>query len=272
MSRARNWCFTINNWDQSDLDAIKEKATYVVCQAECGESGTPHLQGYAEFDTTMRLSAVRKLSKRAHWETRRGTQEQAIAYCKKEDTRVDGPWEFGEKKEQGKREDVLIVKEMIDEGATIADVQDAYFESWVRNYKAFDRYKRDRTESRNWEMEVLVYWGPPGTGKTRKAVEDNPGAYMKPEGEWWDGYTGQECVIMDDFYGSRMSWGFLLKLLDRYPLLVPFKGGFHQFSSKRIIITSNVDCHEWYDFVGKPQMKLQALLRRVTRKIHFDSL
>jgi hypothetical protein len=34
---------------------------------------------------------------------RRGTQAQAVAYARKDDTRIDGPWQHGQLKEQVKR-------------------------------------------------------------------------------------------------------------------------------------------------------------------------
>lgn len=101
----RNWVFTINNPEEVD-DPKGWDVQYVVWQLEEGAEGTRHFQGYVELAKTTRLAAMKKLNSKAHWEPRQGTQEQAIAYCKKDDTRVAGPWEKGGKKEQGKRSDL----------------------------------------------------------------------------------------------------------------------------------------------------------------------
>lgn len=265
----RNWVFTWNNFTADHQEILKEAGSFVVYQHEVGKEGTDHLQGYIELQKKARLSAMKKLLPTAHWESRKGTADQAYDYCTKEDTRVAGPWEFGERKQQGARSDLIKAKKVLDDGGTVLDIADTDFAAYCKYHKSFDRYKREICPKRNWEMEVLVYWGAPGTGKTRKAFEENPSAYFKPQGEWWDGYTGQDVIILDDFYGT-LPWGFLLKLLDRYPLLLPFKGGFHQMASKKIIITSNVDIDEWYDFINKPAMKVEALARRITHKTHFN--
>lgn len=34
-------------------------------------------------------------------------------------------------------------------------------------------------------------WGSTGAGKSRRAHEDYPEAYIKPQSKWWDGYQGQ---------------------------------------------------------------------------------
>lgn len=72
-----------------------QRARFIVYQLEVGESGTPHLQGYVVFKKPMRLSAVRQLIPRAHLDIARGTNEQNIAYCTKDETRRDGPWRAG---------------------------------------------------------------------------------------------------------------------------------------------------------------------------------
>lgn len=76
---------------------------------------------------------------------------------------------------------------------------------------------------------------------------------------WWDGYSGQHTVIIDEFYG-QLRWSFVLQLLDRYPLRVETKGGCVPFVSRRIIITSNREPSQWY----KSSIDPAPLLRRLT--------
>lgn len=119
-------------------------------------------------------------------------------------------------------------------------------------------------------MDIIVVYGPTGVGKTRWAWDMFPAAYSAPQKGWFDGYSGEETVIIDEMYGSRYSWSFLLQLLDRYRMLVPFKGGFHQFTSKRIVMTSNVHPEEWYkQSVTKVVWADSPLKRRITRLVHF---
>ncbi len=98
MSKMKNVCFTLNNpteaeriWWRAALTNGEDSVTYLVLQEETGENGTVHLQGYVELADRKRLTWLRRhLSARAHWERRRGTQLQAIAYCQKAESRVEG--------------------------------------------------------------------------------------------------------------------------------------------------------------------------------------
>lgn len=84
-AQARRWCFTINNPTPEDELALEADVfRYLIYGEEVGESGTPHLQCYAEFPKPTRLSALKKMFPRAHFEVARGSPQEASAYCKKD--------------------------------------------------------------------------------------------------------------------------------------------------------------------------------------------
>lgn len=112
------------------------------------------------------------------------------------------------------------------------------------------------------ERVVCVFWGTTGTGKSRRAwSEAGMGAYPKaPTTKFWDGYRGQENVVIDEFRGS-IEISHLLRWFDRYPVCVETKGGGTVLRAKSIWITSNLDPRSWYPQLDEET--LNALLRRL---------
>lgn len=265
---SRSFCFTLNNPTSTSLDFAQYPfVEYAIWQLEIGKEGTEHLQGYIEMSKSCRWSVFKNILQGAHFEKRRGTRDQARSYCKKEDTRKEGPWEYGvwSEKSQGKRNDLEEVKRKIDSGASEMDIAEEHFNEWAKYYKAFREYKKIKTAQRNWPMEVELIYGPPGVGKSKLAMEENPKAYWKaPQSKWFDGYEGEEVVILDDFRHD-FTWTVLLRLLDRYPMLVECKGGHLQFVAKKIVITTNLLPTQWYDYSKFPW---EALQRRITKWIY----
>ena len=80
-------------------------AKYAVGQLERGsETGRLHLQYFVQMERSRRLAHMRTvICDRSHWEPMYGSVAQARAYATKEDTRVEGPWEFGLMSSVGKR-------------------------------------------------------------------------------------------------------------------------------------------------------------------------
>lgn len=96
---SRNWCFTIfGDWDHEALrdDTVVRAA---VQKEKAPDTGREHYQGFVSLSSAVRMAAVKKLLKceSAHVEKAKGSPQQAWDYCVKEDSRVDGPWIFGER-------------------------------------------------------------------------------------------------------------------------------------------------------------------------------
>lgn len=274
LSRGTRWCFTLNNPTEdealhlSGLGVELSDVSYIVCGAEVSESGTPHLQGYLELPSRLRGAAVKLLvGERCHLELSRGTSTQASSYCKKD---ADF-FEFGELLPgPGFRTDLESIKSLMDEGARGSCISQTHFSRWVQYRRSFDAYIQLASLPRDFATTVSLYWGPTGTGKTRAVHELESSLWTASDCSlsWFDGYDDHEAVLFDDFVSIKNDkFGFLLQLLDRYPLRVPIKGGFVNWRPERIYFTSNLPLADW--FTGVSEDSKAALKRRITNTIHF---
>lgn len=272
MARAKHWCFTLNNYSEANQDELRilfesEGVVYLVFGRETGEQGTPHLQGFISLATRKTFNQIKSfLPDGAHIEKAHGTPSQASSYCKK-----DGDFEeFGDVPGgQGRRTDIAAVADRIKEGASYETIFDEFPGPALRYRRSIQEAIRDRQPVRNWAVNVIILWGRSGTGKTRSIWDfhDHATIYVHPGDRWFDGYTGQEIVLFDDFSGSEFKLSYLLKLLDRYPMRVPVKGGFVQWAPKVIYFTSNKDPKQWY--ANALEEHQNALFRRVNTITHF---
>lgn len=100
-TQAKRWLFTLNNPNFDDPQDMIEYhlVDYMIMGKEvCPTTGTPHIQGFAIFKAPQRLSSVKKILPRAHWEKANGTPQQNINYCSKGEQPKD---EWESQKENG---------------------------------------------------------------------------------------------------------------------------------------------------------------------------
>lgn len=276
---SKYWCFTINNpteFDEGQLDLLKDESTYLVYQREAGENGTEHYQGYVEFEVRKRMDLVKRIIPRAHLERRQGNAQQAADYCKKEEGRLAGPFEFGECSGNfvGKRNDLNEMKGIVSDNArSKKNIIKENFSVYARHHRFFNEWYHLSTKNRNFKTRTVVFWGAADTGKTAIA-QMLPKPFSVAEGTstvWYDGYDPRynQTVIFDDFKGDVRFREFL-KLSDRYPYNVNCKGSQIVWKPKFLALTSNYRPKEWYPKkLEEGTETFNAFWRRVDLCINF---
>lgn len=261
--RSRSWIIVINNYTEDEYNKLVEYiqgSEYGIVGKETGESGTDHLQAYTRFKNAKSFSSVKKSFPRAHVEVAKGSDADNKQYCSKDGDFV----EHGVVSMPGRRTDLEAVRESIRNGSSLLEIADKDFGTFCHNYRAFMVYSTLYHSALPRKVPVVTYiWGQTGSGKTREVYErEQSSLFVYPGKGWFDGYENQEAALFDDFRADDgISIGFLLRLLDRYPLRVPIKGGFVSWRPKRIYITSNRNIEELFPLLDKPSQ--EALERRI---------
>lgn len=138
----------------------------------------------------------------------------------------------------------------------------------VRNYSNLRRIHSDYQEPVGIQREIVCYWGATGAGKSRRAWEEaGLDAYPKdPRTKFWDGYRGQEHVVVDEFRGG-IDIAHILRWCDRYPVIVELKGSSTVLRANKIWFTSNLSPENWYPDCDA---ETKAALRRRLNITHFN--
>lgn len=120
-------------------------------------------------------------------------------------------------------------------------------------------------------MRVIWFWGPTGYGKDRRAAFEcqRQGLTMAriavtKDPQWFDGYSGQQALILSDFKGDN-ALAEVLSWLDGHPLNLRIKGSFTVALYTTVFVTSIDPPHAFYR-LGNGVLEL---VRRVTDVVEF---
>lgn len=234
----------------------------------CPETKRPHLQGFVQWENKRSLGKFSTEFGNCHVMKNTGTATQNRAYCTKSETKdpAHNPQfeEFGELTNQGQRTDwTAAVTQLKTNDVTEVIEAQPHLLPCIR---ALERFKTLSLKPKHRDVTVIVIYGEAGSGKTRYCYDNYADIYSKPRGEWWDGYTGQKTILLDDYYGY-MPYCELLRVLDRYPYQVPVKGGYVHAQWDTVLITSNKPPSQWY-----PQIGYTPALKRRLNKILYCNI
>lgn len=243
----------------------------------------------------------------AHLEVARGTSEDNIAYCTKADSRVSEAVTFGTPAQSG-----VTVKDSASNAMRAVIEDPSITDEELRDKFPGTYLKLGSKRLREAKSEVLgsslgnvrpvhvdVRWGDPGTGKTQSVFTDDVergdlGRRIAVEkglesfythnvfvkrgmGKWFDGYTGQPVLLLDDFAFSTVEDAdMLLSVLDRYYCNVEVKGGTARGMWCHVVLTTNIPPDQWFMEYGNgfarcriPMCRRAAIMNRITTITHF---
>jgi len=264
----RNWCFTLYNctFTEDFWRLFGTTLKYGICQEErCPNTGNLHLQGYVEFSNATRMNMLTRSIPGIHVEPREGSRMQAIDYCRKEETRVAGPYEFDDINvpNAGHRTDLDALRDAITSGKSEQYIFENYTTQYLRCQRSIVKAMNFYAKQRTVETQLTVLIGPTRVGKTTLIQMLYPKAYWKDHTKWWPMYGGQSIIVLDEFHGTIPVATMKVLTGCSTPTCVETKGGFVPFVGSKMIIIANVGIDRWWNWDNIRSPK-EAILERIT--------
>lgn len=176
-----------------------------MAQLESGaKEGTLHYQAGVGYPNERHIKAVIKQFPGCHVEVARNAWA-LWEYCQKKDTRVadSEPVTFGVAPAARKNvagDTAARNKALLKVGAERA-VDDGliHLKDYQRVKSAIDLYNNcTKSISQLDKLDNFWIYGPPGSGKTSHVLSLGARIYEKDKSKYWNGYTDQEIVLIDD--------------------------------------------------------------------------
>lgn len=280
--KVMRWCVT---WNNPTVDGNKLGEKLQACdnikgyvfQKEQGESGTPHFQMYIEFKIAVYTTGVKEaLGHTGHCIAAKGTKKQNIAYCTKDDDRLDGPWVWGtcttpdKSGKQGKRTDLDEFAEAVSAKGCVDEEIAEEFRGMVMRFGKHAQQMVDTAKYRKAKADELAYWqeqvakknrgeatdgqkqrklylyfGPTAVGKTTNVKLDVVEAFgempFEKDGnnKWWDGYVDEKAILVDEWrlgFGSIETFNAITNV---GVTRVEHKGGYGTLTADAMYFTTN---------------------------------
>lgn len=279
-AKTRNWCFTLNNPTDEERqffasfeEQLPRGVAFLIYQEERGEQGTIHFQGYLELKQNSKKNwLINNFNNRASYRARRGTQQQAIAYCCKDDTRVpDGmAGRFGEPRgataEEAKERRIQALDKIRKGELRLRDVESDLLLN--TGFTQAAKLVLSTMLGPQRQVEVITIIGGTGIGKSWACYHYcGSDLITYQRNGWFGGADTQGTNLLFDEFTGGVPFDDFLKLLDGYPMQLPVKGSFYPAHYTRVFITSNILPELWWTAKG---MESEELERK--RKGHREAL
>lgn len=250
-----------------DMDTFKNRLQkldikyYVIGKEICPTTKRNHLQFFVLLNKKKRLTSLRK-KLACHTEQARGTIEQCVAYCKKDDDFIQfGDYASADKPESKSQQWLTLLNLAKSRQMNqIADSDPKMFVLHFHRWKAIQDHFPQKFPTVESRVSIWLWSKQSGVGKSRWCDTYFPESYRKSlTSKFFQGYVNQDTVLIEDLDTSCVNFGHDLKLwADIYPLLVEVKCSHVYLTHRRLIVTSNYRIGELWNC---PRL-INALKRR----------
>ena len=297
-TQSRKWSLVINNPQECGLDhsAIVEilrkfSPAYFCMADEIATTGTYHTHIFLYSPSPIRFSTVKNRFPTAHIDKTYGSAKENRDYIRKEgkwaetdkaETKVPDTFlEWGDmpaEKEEKAPHMYKLIQEVRD-GISTANIIEGSPNLAFR-VRDIDTLRQtllsDRYASENRKIEVWYIFGASGTGKTRGIYERHDAKdicritnYRNGRGISFDGYTGQDVLVFEEFH-SQIPIEDMLNYLDIYPLSLPARYSDRVACYTRVYITSNLPLEKQYRNVQWNSLETwRAFIRRIHKVLEY---
>lgn len=278
-ARRRDWFFTAfpptdalaDAWRAADAAPYSPPpdCRYMCSQVElCPDTERVHMHIFCQFTKALRFNAAKVLFPNSPHTAVCRNPLYARDYCMKPQSRLAGPWTWGEFIAPGQRINISSALSNIEKGATDYELITEN-PSWAFCHTTLDYLRNAVLNKRKAplkrDVRCVVLWGPSGTGKTHRARNFRPDDHYvvyTAEDHPWDGYTGQSVLVFEEFDPTRWPITLMNRLLDSWELELPSRYHNKHAFWDTVIITSNISPMSWY--LDVPDLLRAALFRRIS--------
>lgn len=282
---------------EEESEKFKKTIQNVVWQLEkCPRTGKEHLQIFVACFTAKDETVVRKLFNLNHVDDpqfqfvdardKENPPAKIRNYCKKKETRISGPWEYGTWKSNlpGKRNDIHDAVKVLKEEGKDALVE-KYPEYMMRHplgvEKLAELYADPEERKTIRPIRVYVFMGESNVGKSKLAqtlVRKQGMTYsilkrsaLCGKKIWFDDYRGEKVLIIDEFEGW-IPRTYLNDILRGDPMMCQqkhVKGGIPA-KWEIVIITTNTEWYNWYPQQFENPIYKDSMKNRLHHKMKIE--
>lgn len=272
------------------IDLCEElQPIYFCISDEIGiEEKTPHTHIFILFENARAFNTIKNSFQSAHIDKCFGTNQENRDYVfkigkwlddEKEETNIrESHYEYGDLplNEQGKRNDLSIIYECIDQGYSAFDIieENPQFTFRLEDIKKIINAKKQKEFRETFRHIHTTYiCGSTATGKTRY-VMDTYGYgnvyrvtdYRHP----FDNYEYEDVIMFEEFR-EDLQIKDMLKYLDGYPISLPARYSNVQACFTKVFIVSNIKIRDQYiEAQNNEKETYKAFIRRINTIMEFD--